>query len=300
MDAPNANVHNFEDFDQSWLGDLQKQGIDIDEFLNDVVPTASGDNSSSEPSSVLRRMSQDQRTALMERLSSVSSISSALKNQFSSFYGQSYELHPTTGDVVFQSPEDMERKKWEKEVEEDSRNFDPNGISVQNRERNRQWAISMARSRVAEAGFEPEKDEEEEEIVQSESAIETDIPLPPPPDPLPPVEEFNLASPHETSLGPQNIGIRPPSLPHKLSDVIPKLSRFDLVGITNGAVVNGSLEEAWATCDSNTMIVSCINNDLEKCDSFLRCPRVASLVRCPRCKTVSPCSYRFSRDAGDG
>ena len=280
-----------EDFNESWFDDLRDQGVDIEEFLKDVIEpggdTDDDASASSEVHSVIRRMSRLSKTQQQEliRRITLSTDNEAVKQRFSSFFGQTYEYDPVTGAPVLLSAEEVEKRKWEKEVEEDCKHFDPKGTSAETREKNRQWAIEMARKHVVAAGFEPEVDYEDTPVDTSPSDIETDIPQPPPIDPLPLVEELDLGPTPKRVLGPRSIGIMPPSLPHKLTDVIPKLSRSDIAAISSGIVVDGSLEDGWATCDASTMVVSCIN---EECVSYLRCPRFASLVRCSSCNTVSP------------
>ncbi|KAL3791898.1 hypothetical protein HJC23_010758 [Cyclotella cryptica] len=293
LDSPAVNDNENLDFNESWFEDLRAEGIDIDEFLKDVIPPSaetSGD-ASRDSSNIFRRMSKQQQAQLFRRISSSSTSRESVKQRLSSFFGQSYEFHPVTGEAMLRSPEEMEEKNWQREREEDSRYFDPQATSSERRVRNKQWAIDMALRRVAEAGFEPEvKKEETVDYQTSDSIIETNLPPPPPIQTIPPVEEFNLDSTAKTSLGPRNVGIFPPPLPHNISDVIPKLSRFDLVGISDGETVTDTLGDAWRTCDSTTMIVACMNSDSEKCAFYLRCPRSASLVRCPRCNIVSPVS----------
>ncbi|KAL7475468.1 hypothetical protein ACHAW6_001381 [Cyclotella cf. meneghiniana] len=296
-DRPAVNKNDDHDFNGSWFEDLCAEGIDIDEFLKDVIPSSAdnSDDSFRDPSKIVfQGMSLEQQVQLVRRISLSSTSSESLKQRISSFFGQSYDFDPLTGEAILQSPEDTEERKWQRDMKEDSRYFDPKATSSERREQNKQWAIEMALRRISEAGFKPEG--EEEEIVKSDPSddfIETNLPPPPPIQPIPPIEEFNLDSTAKGSLGPRNIGVFPPSLPHNIREVIPKLSRFDLVGISDGVIVNGTLAEGWRTCDSTTMIVACINNGPEKCASNLRCPRSASLVRCPRCNMICPASCAF-------
>ncbi|KAL3790730.1 hypothetical protein ACHAWO_013549 [Cyclotella atomus] len=291
-----------EDFDESWFHDLRHQGVDIEEFLKDVIePCADGDVDDSSTSSDvqgvtkrLSRLSVHQKHQLMRKLSSFTD-NTVVKDRFSSFFGQSYEYDPITGEPVLLSVEEIQKRKWEKEVEEDSRHFDPKGSSAEARERNKQWAIEMARKHVIAAGFEPEIHEEVNSDDCSQPEIETEMPAPPPAEPLPPVEELNLGPKPETSLGPRSIGITPPLFPHKLTDIIPKHDLSDLVGIPTGAVVDGSLGDGWTSCDATTMLVSCMNDE---CTSYLRCPRFTSLVRCSVCNAVSPATCLPLPDQG--
>jgi hypothetical protein len=233
-----------EDFHESWFLDLRHQGVDVEEFLKDVIePSADGDDSiaSSEVkvNNVTKRLS---RLSVQQQEQLKLKINAAAKGRFSAFFGQSYEYDPVTGEPIPLSVEEIEKRKWEKEVEEDSRYFDPKGSSAETREKNKQWAIEMARKRVIAAGFEPEVQDEENLADSSQPEVETDVPAPPPAEPLPPVEELKLPKP-EGSLGPRNIGITPPLFPHKLIDIVPKVGSSDLVGISTGIAVDGSLGE---------------------------------------------------------
>jgi hypothetical protein len=299
--SPSTNTT--EDFDESWFHDLRHQGVDIEEFLKDVIEPSFNNydddtaSTSSEVTSVVRRMSRlskHQQEEFMRKVT-MSTKDESVRERFSSFFGQTYEYDNVTGEPVLLTAEDIEKRKWEKEKKEDSRYFEPNGTSAKDREQKRQWAIDMARKHVAEAGFEVDVEDQENAVIDCSSLdAETDMPPPPQMEPLPPVEELDLGPEPEISLGPRNIGILPPPLPHKLADLIPKLSRLDVIGITNGIVVDGTLDEGWAACDSTTMIISFHSDGTETCDTYLRCHRSASLVRCPRCNAVSPATCTTS------
>ena len=295
-DRPLPNAMAAIDFDESWVKDLLNQGVDIEEFLKDVAEPSSIDNNdrdvSSEVSSITRRireLSKQQQEKIIHNIS-LSSNSETAKQRFSTIFGQTYEYDSVTGAQVVLSIEDIEKRKWEAEVEEDSRYFDPTGTSEEVRKRNEQWAIDRARQHVINAGFGPKVEDKDDAVngIHPYEDIETELPEPPPYEPLPFVEDLNLGTAPKRTIGPRNIGIFPPPLPHKLTDVIPKLSRHKFNGIPTGIVVGGSLNDGWASCDSTTMMIMCINKRTEKCGSYLRCPRSASLVRCPRCHSLSP------------
>eukprot|EP00970_Alexandrium_tamarense_P019975 scaffold14691_cov193-Alexandrium_tamarense.AAC.10 len=233
---------------------------------------------------VRHTLSNGQRVTVMRRMSSESTATETAKKRFSQFLDEAYEIDESTGRAVVNSVEEMQRKRWEKEMEEDSRNFDPNGTSTEERERNKTWAVQFAMQRAAAAGFVEQSTTDEDAPAEpySNDIEKCDLP---PIEQLPPLKDLGL---DETSSKMRHLGMSPPPLPHEMADVVPIFARAKRrTGISDGMLVCGTLKEGWKACDSQKMIVLCVNNTPE-CGSYLRCSRKACLVRCPQCNTVSP------------
>jgi len=286
-------VDTVED-DASWIADLRAQGVDVDEFLKAAQPpdVVNFDPGVSEPG--VGKL-QRRRSSLSEKSFDVSGLvrprpkprrltqgeqEEKSKLRFSQFLDQSYVFDESVGDMVMNSFEDVSRKTWLKEVEEDSKNFNPDATCKEKLEQSKAWALKKALERVTEAGYTPAHDSPQGSSEDNPTYTKV---RPPPIEPLPQLseEDFDITEP---PLNPRELGIFPPSLPHQLVDLVPKVSR-SVEGIVDGFVVHGTHEELWETCDSETMIASCIKDD---CASYLRCSRGSSLVRCEDCGTVSP------------
>lgn len=223
------------------------------------------------------------------RISSLKTASETTTKRFSN-EDETYSIDPNTGLAVMHSIEAMQRKRWDREKEDDSLKFDPDGTSEEQRQQNYEWAIKMCTEQVGQ---------QQQHVVvvvveqqdKSCSAAEEDPETytkcdPPPTQPLPPLDQLNLDQ--NPTTNPRELGFLPPSLPHSFLDIVPKLSRDRVGGISDGELVYGTYEEGIESCDPNTRIVYCVNAREDNCGCLLRCPRSASLVRCPKCNTVSP------------
>mmetsp|Transcript_14831 Transcript_14831/g.22813 ORF Transcript_14831/g.22813 Transcript_14831/m.22813 type:complete len:272 (-) Transcript_14831:12-827(-) len=220
--------------------------------------------------------------------SSLSNISEGQGTKIKRFSNEdeSYSIDPTTGLQVMNSIEEMQRRRWEKELEDDSLKFDPDGTSEEQRQKNHDWAINLCKEHVGQ---------EQQKVIERqngsansiEDAEETYAKCDPPPtQPLPPLDQLNLDQ--NPTTNPRELGFLPPSLPHSFLDIVPKWSRDRVGGISNGELVYGTYEEGIESCDPNTRIVYCVNSRENNCGCLLRCNKSASLVRCPKCNTVSP------------
>mmetsp|Transcript_21661 Transcript_21661/g.45098 ORF Transcript_21661/g.45098 Transcript_21661/m.45098 type:complete len:417 (-) Transcript_21661:206-1456(-) len=306
----------------SWMQDLRAQGVDIAEFLRDASgldeseisvleeDDEKGDqnegNSKNEleeseeadgnddhlpdnnRDSFARQTFRGKKITLMRRLSNLSNDTETAKNRFSSFLDQAYIIDEKTGEAVLASVEEMLQRRRENELREDSKNFNPTGRPMEELEKNKEWAISMALRKAREAGLTPNNNGSSsiEETEKSSRRIEKEVyqkVVPPPLEPLPTLDQLNLDTPAGDR---DSIDVEPPKLPYKLTKFIPKRDRTDYEGgISDGMLLYGSYEQGWATCDSSSMVISCINCNS---GSYLRCSRDASLVCCPKCNTVSP------------
>jgi hypothetical protein len=219
------------------------------------------------------------------RLSSLATASEASKKRFS-IEDEFYSINPITGLPVMNSIEDMQRRRWEKEKEDDSLKFDPDGTSEAQRQQNYEWAIKMCQEEVGQLQHQVIEQQEEscpDVVEDAETYPKCD---PPPSQPLPPLDQLNLDQ--NPTTDPRELGFLPPSLPHSFLDIVPKWSRERVGGIFDGELVYGTYEEGIESCDPQTRIVYCVNARENNCGCLLRCNRSASLVRCPKCNTVSP------------
>ncbi|KAL7462688.1 hypothetical protein ACHAXS_003059 [Conticribra weissflogii] len=321
----------------SWMKDLRAQGVDIAEFLGDGFGlddsafsllkeddekgyTNDGDlqNEIVEPEKFgaadddddhlalqshddfARQTFKGKKITLMRQLSNHSNNTETVKKRFSSFLDQAYIIDETTGEAVVASVEDMLQKRRENELREDCKNFNPTVKTLEELEKNKEWAISMALRRAKESGLTPNNngsssiDKNKKSLHTAEIEVYPKV-VPPPLEPLPTLDQLNLDS--KPSAGDRDsIDVEPPKLPYDLTKFIPKRDRTDYEGgISDGMLVYGSYEQGWAACDSSSMVVSCINY---KCGSYLRCSRDASLVRCPKCNTVSPVGPELISERG--
>ena len=225
-------------------------------------------------------------------LSSVAEGQGAKIKRFSNA-DESYKIDPTTGLRVMNSIEEMQQRRWDKEMEDDSLKFDPDGTSEEKRQQNYEWAINMCKEHVLQHQQKQKQQQEQPAVEpQDESFDSTEdettyskVDLPPT-QPLPPLDQLNLDQ--NPTTNPRDLGFLPPSLPHSFLDIVPKWSRDRVGGISNGELVYGTYEEGIESCDPNTRIVYCVNSRENNCGRLLRCNKSASLVRCPRCNTVSP------------
>lgn len=309
----------------SWMQDLRAQGVDIADFLGDASGLDESEISTLEEydeegdqnegnsknelgeleeskeadgnddhlpennrDSFARQTFRGKKITLMRRLSNLSNDTETAKMRFSSFLDQAYIIDEKTGEAVVASVEEMLQRRRENELREDSKNFNPTGRPMEELERNKEWAISMALRRAKDVGLTPKKSGPSpiEETEKSSLSIEEEVyqkVVPPPLEPVPTLDQLNL----DTSAGDRDsVDVEPPKLPYDLTKFITKRDRTDYEGgISDGMLLYGSYEQGWATCDSSSMVVSCINST---CGSYLRCSRDSSLVRCPKCNTVSP------------
>lgn len=211
---------------------------------------------------------------------------------------ESFRIDPTTGRQVMNSIEEMQKRRWDKELEDDSLKFDPDGTSEEKRQQNYDWAINLCKEHVAQQqqkqqdqqeqqqDQQPEVDELDDSICSiddEETYAKHDLP---PTQPLPPLDQLNLDQ--NPTTNPRELGFLPPPLPHSFLDIVPKWSRDRVGGISDGELVYGTYEEGIESCDPNTRIVYCVNSSENNCGCLLRCNKSASLVRCPKCNTVSP------------
>ncbi|KAL7491345.1 hypothetical protein ACHAWT_001875 [Skeletonema menzelii] len=203
---------------------------------------------------------------------------------------ESYSIDPTTGLQVMNSIEEMQQRRWDKEMEDDSLKFDPDGTSEEKRKQNYEWAINLCKEHVDQMQQQQHQqptitpqDDSIDNIEDEKTYAKCDLP---PTQPLPSLDQLNLFE--NPTTNPRELGFLPPSLPHSFLDIVPKWSRDRVGGISNGELVYGTYEEGIESCDPNTRIVYCVNSRENNCGRLLRCNKSASLVRCPRCNTVSP------------
>mmetsp|Transcript_23309 Transcript_23309/g.49856 ORF Transcript_23309/g.49856 Transcript_23309/m.49856 type:complete len:361 (-) Transcript_23309:399-1481(-) len=282
----------------SWIADLRAQGVDVEEFLQSAIPPEVVDIADAQSQGDLSGEGSRRGSRRMSRLSMLSNVSSdhppdgnnndangGRSKRFTQFLDKAYVFDESVGDMVIHSFEDMSEKMWQREVREDSRNYAPDPADRERIEQNKQWALKMARQRAREAGYEqPAPSDDSANGNSSEDGKIYPKVDPPPTRPLPPIEEKDLEI-SEPPLNPGELGIAPPPLPHRLVDLVPRVARSKVEGIVDGIVVDGTCEEGLEACDSETMVVRCINTD---CVYYLHCSRGSSLVRCENCKTVSP------------
>mmetsp|Transcript_9760 Transcript_9760/g.17689 ORF Transcript_9760/g.17689 Transcript_9760/m.17689 type:complete len:322 (+) Transcript_9760:155-1120(+) len=269
-----------DDDEESWIADLRAQGVNVSDFLKVTAPPEIIDIPDEVP--VGRLMS---RLSILSLNSDRADVSVNGRNKrFTQFLDKAYVFDETVGDMVIKSFEDMSKKRWQREVEEDSKTFDPNSTTEEKIQQNKEWALKMARRRAAKAGHNDPAPKPSED--RSDSSNQNIYPKVQPPStiPLPKIDEkdFELSEP---TLNRAELGITPPPLPHQLADLVPKGRRSKMEGIVDGLVFEGTYEEVLESCDPETMVVTCINPD---CNSYLHCSRESSLVRCGRCKSVSP------------
>lgn len=274
------------DLGASWMADLRSQGVDVEEFLKAARPDTRGGGSNrslggSEGSKRIPTARESSIQSLMSNQSGTDGSSSSLARNKSSFHGKS-------DDMAKKAVEKMSDEQWQEVVGEDSRSYDPSHTSEEEIKQAREWAIKMAHKRAAQAGFKPatETNATTDDDSSSMSANKTQYPKigPPPIQPLPPLDEDDFNSVSEPPLNPKELGIFPPSLPHSLSDLVPKASKKSS-GIVDGLVIHGTSQEVWESCDSDSMVALCTN---DQCNAFLYCPRNSSLIRCEKCNAVSP------------
>ena len=214
---------------------------------------------------------------------------------------ESFRIDPTTGLQVMNSIEEMQKRRWDKELEDDSLRFDPDGTSEEKRQQNYEWAINLCKEHVEQQQQNRKKDQQQQEEQQQQQPVAEKLDNSiysiddeetyakydlPPTQPLPPLDQLNLDQ--NPTTNPRELGFLPPSLPHSFLDIVPKWSRDRVGGISNGELVYGTYEEGIESCDPNTRIVYCVNSRENNCGCLLRCNKSASLVRCPKCNTVSP------------
>lgn len=260
--------------DESWMADLRAQGVDVEEFLTVPEGIDGSDRSGSAISkAACSVMSMPQHKEIVER-------------RFSQFMENAYILDEATGDMVLNSLEDENEKRWQKLVEDDSKNYKHESSTRKETEKNREWAKNMALKRAAEAGYKiPQSSSNaQKDRIVSQLTIHTRVKSPPKVS-LPVLGEGDFDSVEMPPSTPQDLALPPPPLPHKLPDLVSMISTRCVDGIGEGIAVDGGFEDALETLDSESVIVSCIRYD---CGVYLRCSRGSSLVRCQRCNTVSP------------
>lgn len=239
----------------------------------------------SKGTSLRSQLTKAQRSSIISRISDHPDVDEDLKKRVSESVDRSYNYDETTAgkNMVKKSLEKMSDQDWQRWVTRDSKNYDPSSTNEEKIQSNREWALKMARKRIAAAGYKkpvvdttPNKEEDTRMIKNTKID-------PPETTPLPPITEDDFKDIQVHSFNPRELGIFPPSLPHQLIDIVPKAKRG--TGIADGIVIHGTYEERLESIDSETMVVACVNPE---CPSFLYCSRGASLVRCDSCRTVSP------------
>ena len=239
------------------------------------------------------QLSRSQRLSIISRFSNQPDVDEKAKKIFSDALDKmdtSYNYDETSGkDIVKKALENMTPQQWQREVERDAINYDPSSTNDEKIQQNREWALKMARKRCAAAGYNKPQDDNTEvegDVVNNSSSPQPMEPTkidPPEITPLPPLSEEDFNSIPLQALNPRELGIFPPTLPHQLIDIVPKLKPN--TGIGDGIVIHGTYEERLESIDSDTMIVMCRN---QKCNAFLYTPRNVGLVRCDNCWKVSP------------
>ena len=239
----------------------------------------------SKGTSLRSQLTKAQRSSIISRISDHPDVDEDLKKRVSESIDRSYNYDETTTgkNMVKKSFEKMSDEDWQRWVTRDSKNYDPSSTNEEKIQSNREWALNMARKRIAAAGYKqtvidttPNKEEDTRMIKNTKID-------PPETAPLPPITEDDFKDIQVHTFNPRELGIFPPSLPHQLIDIVPKAKRR--TGIADGIVIHGTYEERLESIDSETMVVACVNPE---CTSFLYCSRGASLVRCDSCRTVSP------------
>ena len=229
----------------SWMEDLRAQGIDVDEFLEVEAPAHE---------KMQKRLSIQRRLSVLEIADRPErrSILKSLRFQ---------EL----------SPKEL--------VEVDSKNYNWNATNRQTIEKNRAWALEMARKRAAEMAADPELGFTLTPAPASASPVETPAAYPkvPPPEirPFPPLgpADFETVVPPT----PRELGTPPPACPVRPINLVSTVPR-------QGGIATGVVDDAGAEALApDAMVVVC-----EPCGARLRCPRRVSLARCGKCKKVVP------------
>mmetsp|Transcript_23800 Transcript_23800/g.36198 ORF Transcript_23800/g.36198 Transcript_23800/m.36198 type:complete len:340 (-) Transcript_23800:283-1302(-) len=280
------SVGGGDDDEESWIADLRAQGVDVSDFLKVTLPPETidiPDDQSDETNNGRNSLGSNRRMSRLSILSLNSDRADVSVNgrnkRFTQFLDKAYVFDETVGDMVITSFEESSKKRWQREVQEDSKSFDPNSTTEEKIQQNREWALKMARRRAGRNDPPPKPAEDNSSNQNIYPKVQ-----PPPTIPLPKIDEkdFELSEP---PLNRGELGITPPPLPHQLADLIPKATRSKMEGIVDGLVFEGTYEEVLESCDPETMVVTCVNLD---CASYLQCSRESSLVRCGRCKAVSP------------
>jgi hypothetical protein len=239
------------------------------------------------------QLSRKQRLSIISRFSNQPDVDEKAKKIFSDAMDKmdkSYNYDETSGkDIVKRALEKMTPQQWQREVERDAINYDPSSTNDEKIQQNREWALKMARKRCcAAAGYNKPQDDNTEvegDVLNNSSSPQPKPTKIDPPEitPLPPLSEEDFNNIPLQALNPRELGIFPPTLPHQLIDIVPKLKPN--TGIGDGIVIHGTFEERLESIDSDTMVVTCRN---QKCNAFLYTPRNVGLVRCDNCWKVSP------------
>jgi len=310
-----------EESEASWIADLRAQGVDVAEFLSEALPgvidipseiitqdeestnldatsddrrgnnannrTPSSRSLSSKGSSSLRgsltkQLSRTQRLSIISKFSDQPGVDESTKKRFSELLDKSYNYDGK--DIVNKALANLSDQQWQREIGKDAKNYDPSSTTEEKRQQNREWALKMCLKRTTAAGYYKSESEDtpKKEEHNTNKMISTKID-PPKATPLQPITEDDFKDIPVQPLNPKELGIFPPSYPHKLIDIVPTKNRN--TRIVDGLCIHGSYEERLDSIDSETMVVACTNS---KCDSYLYCSRGASLVRCDNCRTVNP------------
>ena len=304
-----------EESEASWIADLRAQGVDVAEFLSEALPevvdiptevimrdeesiNTSDDrrgntnnnrtpssrslgstmSSSSLKGSLTKQLSRTQRLSIISKFSDQPEVDDFAKQRFSDLLDKSYNYNGK--DIAKKALANLSEQQWQREIERDAKNYDSSSTTEEKRQQNREWALKMCLKRTTAAGY--HKSESEDTPKEEHNKISTKID-PPKAIPLPPITEDDFKDIPVQPLNPKELGIFPPSYPHKLIDIVPTKNRN--TRIDDGLCIHGSYEERLDSIDSETMVVACTNLT---CGSYLYCSRGASLVRCDNCRTVSP------------
>ena len=295
-----------EESEASWIADLRAQGVDVAEFLSEALPEVidipaeviTQDDESNRPpssrslgskcssssslrSSLTKQLSRTQRLSIISKFSDQPNVDEVAKKRFSDLLDKSYNYDGK--DIVKKALANLSEQQWQREIERDAKNYDPSSTTEEKRQQNREWALKMCLKRTTAAGYHKSESEDlPKEEHNTNKMISTKID-PPTTKPLPPITEDDFKDLPVQSLNQKELGIFPPSYPHKLMDIIPTKHRS--TRIVDGLCIHGSYEERLDSIDSETMVVACTNH---KCGSYLYCSRGASLVRCDNCRRVCP------------
>ena len=240
-----------------------------------------GSSSRSLRGSLTKQLSRTQRLSIISKFSDQPGVDESAKKRFSDLLDKSYNYDGK--DIVKKALANLSEQQWQREVERDAKNYDPSSTTEEKRQQNREWALKMCLKRTTAAGYHKSapKDILTEEH-DTNKMISTKID-PPKTTPLPPITDDDFKDIPVQPLNPKELGIFPPSYPHKLIDIVPTKNRN--TRIVDGLCIHGSYEERLDSIDSDTMVVACTNLT---CGSYLYCSRGASLVRCDNCRTVCP------------
>jgi len=292
-----------EESEASWIADLRAQGVDVAEFLSEALPEvisipaevitqdeesinldtndnrrgntnntrppssrSLGSKDSSLRGSLTKQLSRTQRLSIISKFSDQPGVDESAKKRFSDLLDKSYNYDGE--DIVKKALANLSEQQWQREIEKDAKNYDPSSTTEEKRQQNREWALKMCLKRTTAAGYHksiPNDIPKEEHNTNKMISTKID---PPKITPLQPITEDDFKDIPVQPLNPKELGIFPPSYPHKLIDIVPTKNRN--TRIVDGLCIHGSYEERLDSIDSETMVVACTN---KKCGSYLYCSR---------------------------